>query len=170
MRYHLRTLPEQQNPNKTFLTRIDQISYRVLPTMTNQPPSNPPQPQYGPGHTPYDTIGGDEAVRALVDAFYNRIRDDSPVLRDMHPPDDRESREKLHEFLSGWLGGPQLYIEKRGHPRLRMRHMPFPVDQHAVDEWLKCMHAAMDDCSVEEPLRSFLSERFTHTANFMRNR
>jgi hemoglobin len=125
---------------------------------------------FGPDHTPYEAIGGEGGVRRLVDAFYDHIRDDSPVLRAMHPPDDAESREKLFEFLSGWLGGPPLYIEKRGHPRLRMRHMPFPVDQEAVDAWLACMQSAMDDCGVEDPLRAFLTERFTHTANFMRNR
>ncbi len=125
---------------------------------------------FGPDHTPYEAIGGEESVRRLVDAFYDRIRDESPLLRDMHPPDDAESRQKLFEFLSGWMGGPQLYIEKRGHPRLRMRHMPFPVDQEAVDAWLACMQGAMDDCEVSGPLREFLTQRFTHTANFMRNR
>jgi len=125
---------------------------------------------FGPEHTPYEAIGGEERVRALVDAFYDRVRDDSPLLREMHPPDDSESREKLFEFLSGWMGGPQLYIAKRGHPRLRMRHMPFPIDQEAADAWLRCMESAMDDCGVSGPLRQFLTERFRHTANFMRNR
>jgi hemoglobin len=125
---------------------------------------------FGPSHTPYDAIGGESGVRALVEAFYDRIRDDSPSLRDMHPPDDRDSREKLFEFLSGWLGGPQLYMAKRGHPRLRMRHAPFPIDEDAVDAWLNCMDSAMNDCGIVDPLRSFLTERFTHTAMFMRNR
>jgi hemoglobin len=125
---------------------------------------------FGPDHTPYEAIGAQDGVRRLVDAFYDHIRDDSPILREMHPPDDTESREKLYEFLSGWLGGPPLYMQKHGPPRLRMRHMPFPVDQQAVDAWLTCMEAAMDDCGIEDPLRSFLTERFTHTANFMRNR
>lgn len=125
---------------------------------------------FGPEHTPYEAIGGEEGVRALVEAFYDHVRDDSPLLREMHPPDDSESREKLFEFLSGWMGGPQLYIAKRGHPRLRMRHMPFPIDQEAANAWLGCMEAAMDDCGVSGPLRVFLTERFTHTANFMRNR
>lgn len=129
-----------------------------------------PQPLYSQDHTPYDDLGGESAVRTLTDAFYDRIRDTSPLLREMHPPDDAESRQKLFEFLSGWLGGPQLYIEKHGHPRLRMRHMPFPIDDRAVEEWLRCMHDAMDECGVQEPLRGFLSQRFTHTAHFMRNR
>lgn len=124
---------------------------------------------FGPGNLPYDAIGGEAGVRGLVERFYDLMRDTSPVLRAMHPADDRESREKLFEFLSGWLGGPQLYMEKRGHPRLRMRHMPFPIDQHAVDEWLRCMGEAVEGEGVAEPLRGFLMERFTHTAEFMRN-
>ncbi len=127
-------------------------------------------PAFGPGNLPYDAIGGEAGVRALVERFYDVMGETSPVLREMHPADDRESREKLFEFLSGWLGGPQLYMEKRGHPRLRMRHAPFPVDDAAVREWLRCMEQAMDDTGVEEPLRGFLVSRFTHTAEFMRNR
>jgi hemoglobin len=125
---------------------------------------------FGPGHLPYDAIGGEAGVRGLVERFYDEMAASSPVLRAMHPADDRESREKLFEFLSGWLGGPQLYMEKRGHPRLRMRHAPFPIDQAAVDEWLRCMEAAIDGEGIGEPLRGFLMQRFTHTANFMRNR
>lgn len=105
-----------------------------------------------------------------MDAFYDRIRDTSPSLKAMHPPDDSESREKLHEFLSGWLGGPQLYMERRGHPRLRMRHMPFAIDEAAVDEWMRCMREAIEERGIDEPLRGFLLERFAHTAAFMRNR
>ncbi len=125
---------------------------------------------FGPEHTPYEAIGGEARVRALVDAFYDRIRDTSPQLRAMHPEDDAESRQKLFEFLSGWLGGPPLYVQRRGHPRLRMRHIPFPIDEPAVLEWLRCMEEAMDDVGVEDPLRSFLRQRFEHTAHFMRNR
>ncbi|MCA9311697.1 MAG: group II truncated hemoglobin [Phycisphaerales bacterium] len=125
---------------------------------------------FGPGNTPYDALGGDSAVRALVDAFYDHVRDDSPHVRAMHPEDDASSREKLHEFLSGWLGGPPLYIEKRGHPRLRMRHAPFPIDGRAVEEWLMCMGRAMDDRGVEGDLRAFLDQRFAQVAHFMQNR
>ena len=124
---------------------------------------------FGAENTPYAAIGGDEAVRRLVDSFYDHIDADSPAVRALHPEDDTESRDKLYEFLSGWLGGPALYIEKRGHPRLRMRHAPFRIDQHGVDEWLRCMGMAMDDCGVTGDLRSFLDERFSHVANFMRN-
>ncbi len=124
---------------------------------------------FGPERTPYDAIGGDTEVRALVDAFYDHVQSDSPHVRGMHPEDDTTSRQKLYEFLSGWLGGPPLYIERHGHPRLRMRHAPFPIDGKAVEEWLMCMSAAMDDRGIEGELRAFLDERFSHVAHFMKN-
>lgn len=133
--------------------------------------STPQSPNpWGQAATPYEQLGGDTAVRALVDAFYDHVRDDSPVVRAMHPPDDAGSRQKLYEFLSGWLGGPQLFIEKHGHPRLRARHMPFAIDDAAVREWLACMGRAMDDRGISGELRTFLESRFTHTAFFMQNR
>ena len=120
--------------------------------------------------TPYEELGGDGAVRALVEAFYDRMEEAAPTIRAMHPADDSTSRQKLYEFLSGWLGGPQLYVEKHGHPRLRMRHAPFAVDQEAVDSWLACMAFAMDERGITGEIRAFLDERFSHVANFMRNR
>lgn len=135
------------------------------------PPLPPGQPNpWGSAATPYDQIGGEPAVRRLVESFYDHMRDSFPHIRAMHPADDLHSRTKLFEFLTGWLGGPQLYIAKHGHPRLRARHMPFPVDQRATDEWLACMGRAMDDSGITGPLRAFLESRFTHTANFMKNR
>lgn len=121
-------------------------------------------------NTPYDAIGGDEAVRALVDAFYDHVEQDSPLMKQLHDEDLTDSRQKLYEFLSGWLGGPPLYIEKHGHPRLRMRHAHVAIDEVGVSEWLRCMGMAMDDRGIDGPLRAFLEERFTHTAHFMRNR
>jgi len=125
---------------------------------------------YGPENLPYDAIGGEAGVRGLVERFYDRMEEGYPALRAMHPADDRESREKLFEFLSGWLGGPPLYMEKRGHPRLRMRHAPFAIDEAAVEAWLGCMEEAIEGEGIGEPLRGFLMQRFTHTARFMRNR
>ncbi|MEM1422842.1 MAG: group II truncated hemoglobin [Planctomycetota bacterium] len=125
---------------------------------------------FGPDNTPYDAIGGESRVRALADAFYDRVEHDSPLMKTLHPPDLTESREKFFEFLSGWLGGPPIYMQKRGHPRLRMRHAPFPIDENGVSEWLRCMRGAMDELGVDGDLRVFLEERFTHTAEFMRNR
>lgn len=135
--------------------------------MTIQPTTNSP---FGPDNTPYDALGGDAEVRALVDAFYDHVERDFPRLRALYPEDLKEPRQKLYEFFSGWLGGPQLYIHKRGHPRLRMRHMPFAIDQQQVDDWLACMATAMDDRNITGELRAFLDQRLAHTANFMRNR
>ena len=123
-------------------------------------------------HTPFEAIGGEEAVRALVDAFYDHMDQDGEfkVIRDLHPADLGESREKLHLFLCGWLGGPPLYVQKHGHPRLRMRHAPFPIGEIERDQWLDCMTRAMEDRAVTGALRDFLDARFAHVADFMINR
>lgn len=119
----------------------------------------------------YDRIGGEAKVRELVDRFYDLMDSlpDTRPLREMHARDLRVSREKLFMFLSGWLGGPQLYIEKYGHPRLRQRHMPFAVDAAARDQWMQCMVQAMEDVGIEESLREELKAAFYKTADFMRN-
>ena len=124
---------------------------------------------FGPDNLPYQAIGGEGGVRGLVEAFYDRIERESPVLLEMHGGDLAHSRERLFEFLSGWLGGPQLFVERHGHPRLRMRHAHVRIDQSGVDEWMRCMRGAMDERGIEGPLRRFLEERFQHTAQFMRN-
>ena len=134
--------------------------------------NQPPPPEYGPQHTPYDAIGGEEPVRALAKAFYSYMdsNPDYAGLRALHAPRLEEVEETFFEFLSGWLGGPQLYVQKRGHPRLRMRHAPFPIDESMRDQWLACMAEAMDSCGIEGEIRSFLDARFAHVADFMRNR
>jgi hemoglobin len=76
----------------------------------------------------------------------------------------------LYEYLSGWLGGPPLYEAKRGHPRLRMRHLPFAIEEQEADDWMRCMRGAFDHCDLGEPLRSFLDERFDAVAHHMVNR
>lgn len=124
---------------------------------------------YGPDHLPYEAIGTESGVRELVRAFYDRVERESPMLLEMHGGDLAKSRERLFEFLSGWLGGPQLFVERHGHPRLRMRHAHVRIDQSGVEEWMRCMRGAMDERGIEGPLRSFLEERFLHTAQFMRN-
>ena len=123
-------------------------------------------------NTPFMAIGGEAPVRALVDAFYDHMDRDEPyaVIRALHPDDLAESRDKLFEFLCGWLGGPQLYMEKRGHPRLRMRHAPFPIGEDERDQWLGCMAVAMDELELSGELRAFLDARFAHVADFLRNR
>ena len=124
---------------------------------------------FGPTNTPYDAVGGEEGVRELVRAFYDTMDRESPMLVELHGGDLTKSRERLFEFLSGWLGGPQLYLEKHGHPRLRMRHAHVRVDDAGVEEWLRCMHSAMDERGIAGPIREFLEARFRHTAEFMRN-
>ncbi len=120
----------------------------------------------------YERIGGEETIRALVERFYE-LMDTLPEaaeIRRMHARELRASRDKLFMFLSGWLGGPQLYVEKHGHPRLRQRHMPFPIDSAARDQWMLCMTRAMEDVGIEEGLRRELEAAFYKTADFMRNR
>ncbi len=122
-------------------------------------------------HTPYKALGGEEAVQRLVTAFYDAM-DREPGfarIRSLHQPTLEEAREKLFEFLSGWLGGPELYVNKYGHPRLRGRHLPFPIGESERDQWLACMKIALDQCQVTGDIRTFLDQRFAHVANFLRN-
>lgn len=125
---------------------------------------------WGEAATPYEAIGGDAAVRRLCHAFYDRIDATAPTLRAMLPRNDAGSRQKLYEFLSGWMGGPALYVAKRGHPRLRMRHSPFAIGEAEVEEWLRCMGEALDEIGVSGPLRGFLDAQFHQSAHWMRNR
>ena len=127
---------------------------------------------FGPDHTPFDAIGGEPRVRELVDRFYDPMDEDPAceTIRKLHPEELGESRDKLSDFLCGWMGGPPLYMQKHGHPKLRMRHAPFSIGNAERDQWLACMAAAMDDLSVEGELRTFLDARFAHVADFMRNR
>ena len=119
----------------------------------------------------YERIGGEQKIRELVERFYELMDTEahSAEIRAMHAKDLRGSKEKLFMFLSGWLGGPQLYMEKYGHPRLRQRHMPFAVDTAARDQWMSCMVQAMEDVGIEEELRKDLEAAFFKTADFMRN-
>ena len=121
--------------------------------------------------THYERIGGEEAVRRLVDRFYD-LMDSKPEvagIRDLHAKNLKASREKLFLFLSGWLGGPQLYIEKFGHPRLRQRHLPFAIGESERDQWMNCMNQAMQDVGLEQGLREELQRAFWKTSDFMRN-
>ncbi|MCB0329029.1 MAG: group II truncated hemoglobin [Bdellovibrionales bacterium] len=119
----------------------------------------------------YNRMGGEEGVRRLIDVFYDHMDalPEARLVRALHPPDLAESRAKLFMFLSGWSGGPNLYIEKYGHPRLRMRHMPFSIGEVERDQWMLCMRKALDECIRDEEVKAFLDERFSHIADFMRN-
>jgi hemoglobin len=121
--------------------------------------------------THYERIGGEAVVRRLVDRFYDLMDEDPDYygVRKLHPADLSSSREKLFMFLSGWMGGPQLFVEKFGHPMLRRRHMPFAIDTNERDQWMSCMNRAMEDIGLEEKLRMELTQAFWKTADFMRN-
>ncbi len=125
-----------------------------------------------PAITPYERLGGEPGVRALVDRFYD-LMDLEPHyagLRALHPADLAGSRDKLHWFLCGWLGGPDLYIQRYGHPRLRARHMPYAIGIAERDQWMACMIQAMQENELEEALAQRLAEAFFGTADWMRNR
>ena len=140
--------------------------------LTPGAPAPAPGALFGPENTPYDMLGGEQTVRRLVDRFYDHMDADAEFagIRSLHAPTLDSTREKLFEFLSGWLGGPPLYIEKHGHPRLRGRHTPFPIGESERDQWLACMAKAMDEGEISGDVRAFLNARFAHVANFMRNK
>ena len=120
----------------------------------------------------YERIGGEKAVRQLVHRFY-QLMDELPEayeLRKIHAPDLTLAEEKLFMFLSGWMGGPPLYIEQFGHPRLRMRHAPFSIGNLERDQWMLCMEQAMSDTGVEPELHKELQQAFFKVADFMRNK
>jgi len=122
--------------------------------------------------THYERIGGAEKVRALVQRFY-QIMDELPEsygIRKLHPEDLQGSEDKLFKFLSGWMGGPQLFIEQYGHPMLRQRHLPFPIGSSERDQWLMCMEQALQDVVEDDTLRTDLNASFTKVADHMRNR
>ncbi len=122
--------------------------------------------------TPYEWIGGDAKVKALVERFYN-LMDLEPAyaaLRAAHGSDLAHARERLYWFLSGWLGGPQLYTERHGHPMLRARHMAFAIGVQERDQWLACMAQAMRETGVPADLQTRLQQSFFQTADWMRNR
>lgn len=119
----------------------------------------------------YEELGGEAVLRSLVQHFY-RLMNEMPEaqgIRQMHQQDLSSAEEKLFEFLSGWLGGPQLFVEKYGHPKLRFRHLPFAIGKSERDQWMLCMVAAMDAVKVEEPLRSQLLHNLLNLADHMRN-
>ena len=121
--------------------------------------------------TPYDTIGGEPVLARLCDRFYGLMAETPQFaeLRALHPEDLQGSRDKLFMFLSGWLGGPDLFVQQFGHPRLRARHMPFAIGTRERDQWVACMALAMEEAGIAEPMRERLLQSFFKTADFMRN-
>ena len=124
-----------------------------------------------PHATPFEWIGGEEKVKALVDRFYD-LMDLDPgyeALRAAHGNTLENARQRLFWFLCGWLGGPQHYTERFGPPRLRARHLPFKIGIRERDQWLGCMDQAMGEVGVDEKLRTRLRDSFFQTADWMRN-
>jgi hemoglobin len=130
------------------------------------------EPTPNPERTPYAMLGGETTVRALVDRFYDLMDEDPDYygIRKLHPASLSGSREKLYKFLSGWLGGPPLYVEEFGHPRLRARHLHVEIGLAERDQWMACMVRAMADVGLDTALRERLEASFMNTADWMRNR
>ena len=125
-----------------------------------------------PPHIPYELLGGDAGIRRLVDRFYDLI-DTAPeaaTIRRLHAASLKASREKLYMYLTGWTGGPPIYVEKFGHPRLRARHLPFSIGARERDEWLWCMDRALAEHDLPDWLRADLTEKLHSLADHMRNR
>lgn len=120
----------------------------------------------------YELFGGAHGVRALVDAFYDHMDLDTEFadIRALHPESLAGSRDKLYWFLSGWMGGPSLYTDQFGHPRLRARHMPFAIGDRERDAWVACMQLALQDCHISAQLSDWLMTQLSGTADWMRNR
>ncbi len=130
-----------------------------------------PQPiqfSASPNKTPYEAIGGAETVRKLVEAFYKRVKAD-PDLSPIFPEDLTPVMEKQYKFLTQFLGGPTLYTDEYGPPRLRMRHLPFPITLKRAKAWLNCMAQAMDEVGLEGPTRDQFFNRLALTAEHMIN-
>ncbi|MDP3619063.1 MAG: group II truncated hemoglobin [Ramlibacter sp.] len=124
-----------------------------------------------PFATPFEWMGGEEKVHALVERFYD-LMDLEPAYADLraaHGSHLTKARQHLFWFLCGWLGGPQHYTDRFGHPRLRMRHMPFVIGIKERDQWLACMDQAMGETGVDPKLRERLKASFFQTADWMRN-
>ena len=120
----------------------------------------------------FDLVGGERGVRALVDRFYD-LMDLEPAyagIRALHPTSLDGSRDKLFWFLCGWLGGPPLYMQRFGHPRLRARHLPYAIGIAERDQWMDCMRHAMREQGLDAGLAERLAAAFFNTADWMRNK
>jgi hemoglobin len=132
---------------------------------------SPPRDANGQALTPFAWLGGEGAVRVLVDRFYDLMELEPAFtqLRSVHGNTLVDARDKLFWFLCGWLGGPNHYIERFGHPRLRARHLPFAIGTVERDQWLACMAQAMTECAVPAGLQTQLMHSLSGTADWMRN-
>jgi len=121
--------------------------------------------------SPFDLLGGGAGVRALVDRFYDLMDLDPGYagIRRLHPATLDGSRDKLFWFLCGWLGGPDLYQQRFGHPRLRARHLPYSIGVAERDQWMACMQQALAETGADPALAQRLRTAFFNTADWMRN-
>jgi hemoglobin len=119
--------------------------------------------------TIYEQVGGTETFLKLVEIFYAKVEAD-PELRAMFPEDLEPGKRWQFLFLQQFFGGPSDYAEERGHPRLRMRHMPFPIDQKSRDSWLQYMLEAIDELNIQDPARTTMRDYFEQGSSFMINR
>lgn len=123
----------------------------------------------------FELLGGEangiQNIRQLVETFYDIMDSDvkAAPIRAMHQADLTSARERLFMFLTGWTGGPQLYIERYGHPMLRKRHLPFAIDESARDQWMYCMIKAMHQLGYDDDLMKKLAAQLYGVADFMRN-
>lgn len=147
---------------------MKQILRRMFGTTQKQDESHQsPSPET----TPYELIGQEQGARALANRFYDIMAEEeyAKPLYDMHPQPLDRIRQVFFEFLSGWLGGPDLFVEKYGHPMLRKRHMPFPIDQDLRNQWMFCMNKALDievdNPVLREGLKQSLAQLATHMIN-----
>ncbi|TDQ42140.1 globin [Aureibacillus halotolerans] len=118
--------------------------------------------------SPYDMIGGENVVKDLVEKFYQRVSS-HPELSPIFPEDLTETRRKQVQFMTQFLGGPSLYTEEHGHPRLRARHLPFQITPSRAQAWLECMQLALSETEADEHEKRMLFERLKHTAQHMIN-
>ena len=121
--------------------------------------------------TLYDALGGEPTVRALVDAFYWRMRDQDEYrhLRELHPEDLSNAEARLFKYLTGWTGGPPLFVQEYGQPMLRARHLHVHIDRRGRDQWLACMREALEETVPQVELRQQLLGALTPLADHMRN-
>lgn len=118
----------------------------------------------------YDILGGAEPLEKLVTEFY-KVMKTSPetvTIWKMHDNPER-AHQKLFDFLSGWLGGPDLFVQKYGHPRLRARHLPFKISELERDQWLFCMAKALENCQISDDFKQIFWPAIARLADHMRN-
>ena len=125
-----------------------------------------------PTLTPFQRIGGQPAVDRIIDSFYDRMDTliEARVIRSLHAQDLSATRTTLKKYLAEWLGGPPVYTQERGHPRLRARHLPFSIGDEERDAWMLCMRGAMEEVVTDHAIREWILQKLSQVADWMRNR